>query len=66
MFISYNFRDETVAQVNGYSNAEFKKFSTEQDARAYLSVPLEVTEAMTTEPRSDGGRHMDEQALCSQ
>lgn len=66
MFISCNYRDETAAQVNGYSKAEYMKFSTEHDARAYLSGPLEVTENMTTGLKSDGESHMDEQASCNQ
>ena len=68
MFTSYNFRNETAKQVIGYSKAEYKKFSTEQDASAYLSGSVEVTEDMTTGPstKSDGESHMDEQTSCSQ
>ena len=54
-------RDEAEAQVKGYAKADYKKFTTKEDAEAYLSVPVEEN---TT--RSDRGSHMDEQASYSQ
>ena len=54
-------RDEAEAQVNGYAKADYKKFTTKEEAEAYLSGTVE--ENMT---RSDRGSHMDEQASYSQ
>ena len=54
------YRDEAEAQVKRYAKADYKKFTTMEEAEAYLSGPVE--DNMTN---SDRESHMD-QASCSQ
>ena len=59
------FRKETDEQVSGYSKAEYKKFSTEEEAKAYLSEQSTVSENTAKPSKEYGSSHLEMLASCT-